>query len=177
MEGLGLSTPSEVEPTAGYFGAHLDFRGSWTRAADQEIFRAVGQEIQQVSISISPEVGTWRGLHSLSIEAGEWKLVTCVSGRILDYAVDLRPGSKTPHKVHEFELSFRHGDYVLIPPGFAHGFYTLEANTVLSYTMSCDYDSTLEENYSVFDPSFGIELPGPIQYISEKDKNAKWFGR
>ena len=52
----------------------------------------------------------------------EAKMVTCIFGRVLDVAIDLREGSPTFLVWHGVELAGNDARSLLISPGFAHGF-------------------------------------------------------
>ena len=69
--------------------------------------------------------GVVRGLHFQSPPFEQTKLVRCVSGKILDVAVDLRINSKTYGKSFSIELSSENNKQLFIPKGFAHGFQVL----------------------------------------------------
>ena len=86
----------------------------------------------QSNISINPNKFTLRGLHFQTGLYAQSKLVKVIDGSLLDVVVDIRKGSETFMDVHMFEMS--PGDEVLVPKGFAHGFITLEENTVVQFS-------------------------------------------
>lgn len=150
---------------------HADSRGTWSRSFDQEIFEQIGQTVAQASVSVTKKAQTLRGLHSMRIEAQEWKLVTCCNGAIWDVAVDARPDSPSFGKWQGAQLDCESGDFALIPPGWAHGFISLSDNAVVSYSMSSAYTSGLEVGYHWESPSFAIDWPMDPLLISDKDQN------
>jgi dTDP-4-dehydrorhamnose 3,5-epimerase len=176
-----LKTDSQNSPfpevSTFLFEPHLDFRGTWQRIWDLDSIRAVGHnpEIEQVSISTNPQAHTLRGLHSLKPEASEFKAVICLTGAVQDVLVDVRPNSPTWGTYASFELDAKYLNGVLIPPGFAHGFLTLEAETRLLYLMSVEYDAGLENNFCWNDPEFSIEWLAKPTLISEKDNKTPWI--
>lgn len=165
-----MMTSAENHPTWGSFFQIGDHRGTWTRTFDSEIFLGSGLKISQSSISINRQKGTLRGLHSLDKAAGEWKLVTCVSGEIWDVVVDLDPVSPGFGSYRAAKLTGKSADWVLIPPGFAHGFISLTNDAILSYSMTANYDSSAEIGYRFNDPTFGIIWPLEPVLVSDKDR-------
>ena len=76
-----------------------------------------------------------RGLH-FQVKKPQGKLISVLKGEIFDVAVDLRKNSKTFGKYFSIVLSEKENKSLLIPAGFAHGFYTLTDNTILHYKCS-----------------------------------------
>ena len=133
--------------------AHLDDRGSWVRTfdSDWDCANELGLEpFVQISVSTNPRRGTFRGLHYLMVEAKEWKLVTCVSGSVQDILVDTRKESSTHGQIMSLELNPQDVKSLLIPPGVAHGFLTLEDNSILTYAMTAKYDLGADRGVSIF---------------------------
>lgn len=91
----------------------------------------------QSNISTNPQKFTLRGLHFQKNEYAQAKLIKVISGKILDFVVDLRTVSEDYEKVFFFEMS--EGDEVYVPRYFAHGFITLEKDTVVQYLVDNDY--------------------------------------
>lgn len=159
------------------FEGHSDNRGIWQRIWEHEVVSDLGHspEISQMSISRNPSARTLRGMHCLAPEVGEYKAVFCLSGRIQDVVVDIRKSSHGDYAYQSFELDGTQGHGLLIPPGFAHGFLTLEPNVLLLYVMSASFDPELEQKYSWDDPSFGIEWQFEPEHMSTSDANIKWI--
>jgi len=88
----------------------------------------------------------------------------------LDFAVDLRSDSKTKGQYFPQELSAGDGQALLIPVGFAHGFLTLEDNSVLEYLVTEGYSPESERTLSWKDPTIGLRLPIQPRIWSEKDE-------
>lgn len=101
--------------------------------------------------------------------AAEWKLVTCVRGELWDVAVNVRRESPDFGEHKSWRLRGDNADWVLIPPGWAHGFVTLSDNVILSYTMSAQFDLALEEGYRYDEPKFNIPWPVRPLLVSPKD--------
>ena len=116
-----------------------------------------------------------RGLHFQSPPYSQGKLIQVLQGKILDVIVDIRKSSKTYGNHIKFELSAETHKQLWIPPGFAHGFLTLEDKTLFSYKCtnyySKEHEMDLLWNDVDLDINWGIENP----IISEKDKKANSF--
>lgn len=100
-----------------------------------------------------------RGLHYQNPPYSQAKLVRCVRGTIISLALDLRTGSTTYGKCLQTELSEGNKLSEFIPQGFAHGFISLEDNSIVQY--KCDKYYKKEEMFgvNVLDSSLGIEIP------------------
>ena len=147
-----------------------DFRGWLSVPVDKSIdFRVV-----QINQGFSRKAGTLRGLHFQEGEHAQAKLVSCLHGSIFNVAVDLRPGDTFGYAYSEI-LSFENQKQMLIPHGFAHGYLTLEDNTLMQWYV--DNDFCAEAARAVrYDSDFAWQTePWPVmEYIlSEKDESAK----
>ena len=101
--------------------------------------------------------------------ASEHKIISCVSGAVFDVALDLRRNSKTFLKWESVILKPGKYNSIVIPPGVAHGFQTLDKNSELLYlhTENCSPDD--EFGVSYMDPKVDIKWPLPRTQISERD--------
>lgn len=150
-----------------------DERGHFVRSFCAREFAAAQLPTQfaQRNHSASKKAGTLRGLHYQVAPHAEDKVVSCVAGKIFDVLVDLRPDSKTYLKWHGEILSPENMMMLFIPKGCAHGFQTLEDNTVVSYLVTEFYNSTAEGGIRWDDPKIGIRWPDhPQRTISERDQ-------
>jgi dTDP-4-dehydrorhamnose 3,5-epimerase len=84
--------------------------------------------------------GVIRGLHFQVPPFEQTKLVSCISGNILDVAVDLRTNSKTYGKFFSIELSSENNKQLFIPKGFAHGFQVLSETAIVNYKVDEYYN-------------------------------------
>ena len=84
--------------------------------------------------------GVVRGLHFQAPPFEQTKLVRCVTGNILDVAVDLRKNSKTYGKFFSVELSSENNKQLFIPKGFAHGFQVLSETASVNYKVDNFYN-------------------------------------
>ena len=130
----------------------------------------------QDSFSISNKKNTLRGMHFQNQPFGQAKLVTVLSGSIVDFVVDIRKNSPTFKEYASIELSKDNGKMIYIPEGFAHGFQTLEENTCVFYKLSSYYSPEHEITLKWDDPTIGIEWgeQNTVQ-MSEKDKVGALF--
>ena len=114
--------------------------------------------------------GVIRGLHFQAPPFEQTKLVRCVSGNILDVAVDIRKNSKTYGKSFSVELSSENNKQLLVPKGFAHGFQVLSETAIVNYKVdgfyNPDSDSGLIWNDKDLSIDWNLDLK-PI--LSKKD--------
>ena len=89
-----------------------------------------------------------RGLH-IQIKKPQGKFVTVIKGKIYDVALDLRKKSKTFGKIYSCVLSEKNSDSIFIPPGFAHGFQSLEKETYVIYSCTKYRDEKSEKTISI----------------------------
>lgn len=160
LPGVKLIELKAFSDDRGYFKE--TFRGTW--AADLGLVNAFVQD----NISQSYQ-GTIRGLHYQK-ERPQAKLVQCISGRILDVAVDLRKNSSTFGQYYSVVLSEKNHKQLYIPEGFAHGFSVLSDQAIVHYKCSRYYDKESERGIRWDDPLIHIdwEISKPI--LSEKDR-------
>lgn len=149
-----------------------DARGFFARMVCAEEFAAQGLATRwvQMNTSFSREKGTLRGLHFQRPPRAEAKLVRCLRGAILDVIVDLRSGSPSYGQHETLRLDDDNRAMVYIPPGFAHGFQTLEPDTELLYLHSEVYSPDHEGGVHHADRDLGIAWPLPPVALSDRDK-------
>lgn len=138
---------------------HEDARGYFARLhCDREFMDAgLPTRFVQTSLSLTRKSGVLRGLHFQQGPSREGKLVRCLSGRIFDVVLDLRPDSSTFLKHSAVELSDGRG--LFLPPGCAHGFLTLQSESLVLYQMSDAHRDDLACGVRWNDPKFAIEWP------------------
>lgn len=127
----------------------------------------------QDNISISKK-NVLRGLH-FQKKNSQGKLVSVLKGSIIDVIVDLRKQSSTFSKWQKFFLSEANQNQLWIPPGFAHGFETLEKNTIVLYKCTKFYDPENEITLLWNDPDLKIKWSKKKYLISKKDLNGLSF--
>jgi len=110
-----------------------------------------------------------RGLH-LQTKKPQGKYITVLSGKVFDVAVDLRKNSKTFGKYFSVYLSSHENVSLYIPPGFAHGFYSLKNNTLMHYKCTNYRNKITETGIKWNDKDFKIKWPTKKPIISVKDR-------
>lgn len=153
---------------------HEDDRGSFEETFNSVDFADLGlpTEFPQDNTSLS-FMGTLRGLH-IQRGAPQGKLVRCVWGSIFDVWVDLRPDSKTFKKWGSIQLSNHQPEAIWLPPGLAHGFFTMSNYAVVNYKCSTVFDKASDGGIFWGDKEIGIEWPFPEDFVpnvSAKDAN------
>jgi len=153
-----------------------DDRGMFWESYNKNIFEKAGikYEFKQDNQSISKK-SVLRGLHFQGSPYGQGKLVRVVKGQVLDVAVDIRKNSLFyGHYVSKI-LSEENKLMLWIPPGFAHGFLTLEDDTVFIYKCTELYNKDSEASILWNDPDLKIDWGITNPVVSEKDKEAILF--
>jgi dTDP-4-dehydrorhamnose 3,5-epimerase len=148
-----------------------DERGFFARTFCREEFEAHGLNpvVAQCNLSFNHRRGTLRGLHYQAAPHQEAKLVRCTRGAIWDVALDLRPGSPTYRAWFGAELSDGNRASLYIPEGCAHGFLSLTDAAEVAYQMSAPYAPGAARGVRWDDPAFGIEWPGEVLVINQRD--------
>lgn len=122
--------------------------------------------------SFSAFEGTIRGLHFQRPPHAQAKLVRCVRGAILDYAVDLRRGSPTYGRHVSATLTAEGGEQLYVPVGYGHAFVTLGPDVEVAYKVTDVYAPDCDGGIVWNDATIGIDWPlpasGPV--LSDKDR-------
>ncbi len=168
----GIKDLIVIEPTV--FG---DNRGFFMESYSKKDFSEIGMDVEFVQDNHSKsKKGVLRGLH-FQTQYIQGKLVRVTAGAVLDVAVDLRKNSPTFGKYYLVELSADNKKMFYIPPGFAHGFLTLEDNTEFQYKCTDYYAPEFESGVLWDDSDIGIEwnfekygLSADEILLSDKDK-------
>lgn len=152
---------------------HADARGHFARLHCPEDFARAGHPFipAQTSLSHNARAGVLRGMHYQAAPFAETKLVRVVRGTVFDVAVDLRPDSPTHRAWVGVELSAANGRAVLIPPGIAHGFITLEDDSDVLYQIAPMFEPGHDRGVRWNDPAFAIDWPIPPKVISDRDRD------
>jgi dTDP-4-dehydrorhamnose 3,5-epimerase len=138
-----------------------DNRGRFSETYKKSAYVEAGVAVDfvQDNRSLSLGVGTIRGLHFQTPPFAQSKLVSVQAGRVYDVAVDLRRGSATFGQYVSAELSAEKGEQLFIPIGFAHGFCTLEPNTVVTYKVDQYYAPANEAGFHWLTQELAIDWP------------------
>lgn len=153
-----------------------DDRGYFYEAFNSEKLKTLGLDINVAQTNVSQsQKDVVRGLHFQNPPFAQGKLIRVLKGAVLDVAVDIRRDSKTYGKHFAIELSEMNNLALWIPPGFAHGFKTLEDNTLFYYDCTEAYNREAEGSLFWNDPDIGIDWNIENPLISEKDAQAPRF--
>ena len=144
---------------------HKDNRG-YFRELFNEKFLKVKFPFDMMSFSKKNVI---RGLH-MQLKNPQGKLLTVVSGKLFDVALDCRKKSKTYGKYFSTILSDKDNTSLYVPGGFAHGFCSLEDNTILHYKCTNYRNAKSEVGIMWNDPELKIRWPKKKFIISNKDK-------
>lgn len=163
----GIPGPVIIEPDV--FG---DERGFFLESWNARKFADAGLDMSFVQDNHSRSAkGVLRGLHFQNPNP-QGKLVRVVSGRAWDVVVDVRRSSSFFGRWVGVELSAANKRMFWVPPGFAHGFVSLEDDTDFMYKCTAPYRPADEQSLLWNDPALGIEWPlcGLVPCLSDKDR-------
>ena len=150
-----------------------DERGFFVETANTRTLEKLGVAgpFVQDNQALSVQVGVLRGLHYQKAPYPQGKLVRVLKGRIFDVAVDVRGASPTFGKAVWAELTAGGMEQLWVPPGFAHGYVTLEPDTEVFYKVTDFYAPDTEGGVIWNDPDLEIPWPAPAQgpVLSPKD--------
>ncbi len=156
-----------------------DERGYFFESYQQKVFQEAGIAVDFVQDNQSlSQKGTLRGLHAQAEPFAQGKLVRVIKGRVLDLAVDIRKNSPSFGQHFACELSGDNFKMLWIPPGFLHGFVTLEDDTIFSYKVSGGtYNKAAEIGVRWNDPDLSIDwqMQESELMLSEKDQALPYF--
>jgi dTDP-4-dehydrorhamnose 3,5-epimerase len=132
----------------------------------------ISVDFVQDNCSVSHAVGTIRGLHFQAPPMAQAKLVTVLRGRVHDIVVDCRTGSPTFGQHVGVDLDGEEWYQLFVPEGFAHGFCTLEPDTMVLYKVSAPYAPGMDGGILWNDPDLGLVWPVKQDHVvvSDKDK-------
>ncbi len=149
-----------------------DSRGFFVESYNRFTFGLHGlfPSFVQDNHSFSLETGTLRGLHYQLAPKAQSKLVMAIKGSIFDVVVDIRKASPTFGAWAGMVLSEANRKQLFIPAGFAHGYYTLEPNTLVYYKVDQHFSPEQERGFLWCDPEVDIRWPEASPILSEKDR-------
>jgi len=157
-------------------GVFEDERGYFFESYNRDKFLAHGIDVTFLQDNESKSrKGVLRGLHFQKPPFAQGKLVRVIRGAVLDVAVDIRAGSPTYGKWDSALLTGQNKHMFWIPEGFAHGFLTLEDDTVFFYKCTNLYNKESEGSIRWNDPDLNITWNTKDPLISEKDQQAPLF--
>ena len=168
IEGLLIIEPRIFQDARGYF-----FESFSQRDFDEQVRPILGHTVHFVQDNESmSSYGVVRGLHYQNPPFTQSKLVRCVSGSVLDVAVDIRRGSPTFGRHVAVELSGENHRQFFISKGLAHGFAVLSERAVFQYKCDEFYHPEADSGIQLLDESLGIDwqIPADRMIMSEKDR-------
>lgn len=166
ISGLLIIKPQVFEDSRGYF----------FESYNRDKFAAAGIPVDFVQDNESKsQKGVLRGLHFQKPPFAQGKLVRVMKGAVLDVAVDLRLGSPTYGQWDSIVLTESNKFMYWIPAGMAHGFLTLEDNTVFFYKCTNLYNKESEGALLWCDPQLNINWDCQNPLLSGKDQVAPLF--
>lgn len=165
IQDLLLLTPNVYADERGYF------MESYNQKKTEVLIK---EKFVQDNESVSKK-NVLRGLHLQLPPFAQAKLVRVIKGSILDVAVDLRKESSTYGQHFKHVLSGENKKQIFVPAGFAHGFLSLEDDTILSYKCSEYYHAKSEVSLIWNDPDFDIDWGITDPILTEKDRLAEKF--
>ena len=141
---------------------HKDERGKFRKIFNYNFFKDNGLEtnFKEHFYSIS-EKNVIRGMHFQIPPSAQTKLVHVFQGSIIDVVLDLRKSSPTYGNYLKIKIDSTNPTAVYIPIGCAHGFLSLEKNTIVNYLLTSVYDPSNDMviKYDSFGVDWGIENP------------------
>lgn len=154
-----------------------DKRGYFTRVFCKKEIATLGInfKVVQINQSFTKKKGTIRGLHYQKPPYQEEKIVQCLKGEIYDVVLDLRHNSSTFGQWISERLSEKNKKMILVPKGCANGLQPLTDNCQIEYFMSEYYSPQSQAGIRWDDPYFKIRWPIKKIFLSEKDKNWKYY--
>ena len=151
-----------------------DERGLFCKIYNFEYLKDIGYPfLCQESFFTISMANVVRGMHFQIPPYEQYKIASVVNGSIIDVVLDLRKESKTYGKHLPVELSKNDACAIFISPGIAHGFCSLEDNTIVNYIVSSVYSP--EHDIGIHWNSFGFKWPVNNPVISDRDKNLTKF--
>ncbi|MGE0561506.1 MAG: dTDP-4-dehydrorhamnose 3,5-epimerase [Flavobacteriales bacterium] len=166
FEGLVIIKPKVFKDERGYFFESFN--------KNEFIKNAINIEFVQDNQSKSDK-NVLRGLHFQIPPFTQGKLIQVIKGAVLDVVVDIRKNSKTYAKSFKIELSEDNKKMLYVPEGFAHGFLTLQNETIFSYKCTNFYNKESERSLLWNDKLLNIDWGVNNPILSEKDKLAEPF--
>jgi dTDP-4-dehydrorhamnose 3,5-epimerase len=159
IPGLALLTPKVTADARGYF----------VKTVHSEFFLRHGMTSDYVEqyYTVS-DVNVVRGMHFQRPPMDHTKLVTCISGKILDVVIDLRHGSPTHRECLSFELQGERGELLYIPNGCAHGFLSQSQDSIVLYNVTSVYAP--EYDTGILWNSIGFSWPISDPVLSDRDR-------
>lgn len=153
---------------------YRDNRGLFLESYNSFISKKLNCDFIQDNLVLSSSKLTFRGMHFQTPPFDQKKLIRVIKGSIIDILYDLREQSPSFKKIFQIELNDSHQYSLYIPNGVAHGYITLEANTIVQYKVDKKYSPLHEKGINIKSIDFNYESLN-FNYkdliISERDKS------
>lgn len=153
-------------------GGAKDARGSFEQSFPDSAISQLRMETFYVATSWTDKKFTIRGLHYQEAPFSERKLVRVLSGSIMDVVVSLDESLPMEKRIHVFELESRAPQLLFIPEGFAHGFQTLEDETIVLYGLDNIYAPKAAKGINPLSP--GLRDLWPFRPTVMKEADLAW---
>lgn len=169
LEGLIIHDLKRFKDERGYF--YESFNKSTTQEELNDL------NFVQDNVAYTRKKYTFRGLHQQKGQYSQGKLISVVSGSILDVVVDIRPESATFGDYSKILIDDENSFQLFVPDGFLHGYLTLKDETTVIYKTTREYAPDSEIGVNIFDENLKIELPCSRDEVilSPKDEALKSF--
>jgi len=151
-----------------------DTRGTFVKTFNKDVFlnAEFDDSFTESYYSVSNK-NVIRGMHFQTPPHDHTKLVYVSRGAIMDVVLDIRKASATFGKSLTFELNEYNREMLLIPKGCAHGFLSLEDNTIMTYLQTTVYNA--DHDCGIKYDSFGLDWKISNPVISERDSRFAGF--
>ena len=166
LKGLLIIEPQIFKDERGYFYESYN-QEKFLKVGVRDVFVQDNQSLSQKNVV--------RGLHFQHPPYAQAKLVRVIKGSVYDVVVDIRKDSPTYGQSFGIELTEENFLMLYVPIGFAHGFATLQDNTIFAYKCSAFYNKASEDTILWNDPTLNIDWKVQSPILSEKDKQGKLF--
>ncbi len=145
-----------------------DFRGQYVETYNEKLYKEKGIDVKFVQDDIATSSkDVLRGIHG---DLEDWKLVSCLYGKIYVVIINCDTDSKNFGQWQAFTLSDAKRQQILIPPKHGNSFLTLSDMSVYHYKQSTYYNRSSQFTYKWNDPRFKISWPIKNPILSERDK-------
>ena len=152
-----------------------DARGSFTKLFHASTYEQMGLDFEPMEVFYTTShKNVLRGMHFQTKEAAHKKLVTCISGRVLDVVVDVRRDSQKFNRPFSIILDSCKPISLLIGKGYAHGFLSLTDHAVMNYMTSTVHDQ--KNDQGILWSSIAYEWPIDNPILSSRDSSHPHIG-
>jgi dTDP-4-dehydrorhamnose 3,5-epimerase len=146
----------------------------------EELADAIGHRfvVGQSNVSVSKR-GVVRGIHYADVPPSQAKYVTCTTGAVLDFVVDVRVGSPTFGQWESVRLDDEERRAVYIPEGMGHCFVALSDDATVHYLVSEVFNLEREHGITPLDADIDLRYPFASDelLLSPKDLEAPTLAR